>query len=922
MQEPSPFPELAQPLVPVTDRAGATLTFLFSDIEGSTRLEQAIGTRLYGELRERHRALLRAAFAAGGGEEQGTEGDSFFVVFRSARRAIGAALAAQRSLAAEPWPEEAPIRVRMGVHSGEARTHGGSLVGIDINRAARIAAAAHGGQVLVSDVTRSLVRDEALEGIAFRDLGSHRLKDLDEPERLHQLVADGLRSEFPPARTIDARPNNLPTQLTSFVGRMADRAAVGDLLALHRLVTLTGPGGTGKTRLSIEVAAAAVADFPDGVHFVSLDAVRDPGLVASQIAGTLGLTESGSRSARDLVVDWLARKTVLVVLDNFEQVVDAAPLVADLLRSVDGLKLLVTSRAALRISGEHEYPVSGLPAPPDLSGLSALERARLPMRDRDVGAEVLETYESVRLFIERARAVRPDFQVTNDNAPAVAAICAQLQGMPLAIELAAARVKVLTPDAILARLTHQLAALGAGSRDLPERQQTLRGAIAWSYEILDDGDRRLLERLSVFRGGIDLAAAEAVCGPPDELDRDVIDGISELADQSLLRVVEGGEARFQMLVSIREFAADLLASHGNADLVRRRFGAWFLELAEQARPRLAGSDQRRWLDRLEMEHDNLRAALDRAVADEDAESAIGLAFAMWRFWQMRGHLFEARRRLDAMASAPWSRRSPVLRARLMEALGGVCWWQADIPVMRAAYGEAAELWRADGNRAELANALYNLSFCFTVPVNPHDVGNNDPDGIGLASLQEALDLYRALGDERGQANVLWGIGNREYFLNDPQAGVVALAEALEIFRRVGDRTMEAWTLHMLGGSKLRLGDTETSRGHFGAALRLFHESGDAAGLTLVFDDLASQAASDNDPERAARLWGAARSLSASTGAGLASFVDQFLERFPGQTAKATLSPDEVTRLASEGAAMTIDQVVAYALEDSETSTAG
>jgi len=377
-----------------------------------------------------------------------------------------------------------------------------------------------------------------------------------------------------------------------------------------------------------------------------------------------------------------------------------------------------------------------------------------------------------------------------------------------------------------------------------------------------------------------------------------------------------------MLESIREFAADLLASHGEADLMRGRCGAWFMALAEQARPRLAGPDQRRWLDRLELEHDNLRAALDRAVADENAELAIGLAFALWRFWQMRGHLFEARRRLDTIATTPWSRRSPVLRARLMEALGGVCWWQADIPAMRAAYEEAVELWRADLDRAELANALYNYSFCFTVPVNPRDVGNTDPDGIGEASLREALDLYRALGDERGQANVLWGMGNREYFRNDPHAGVAALAEALEIFRRVDDRTMEAWTLHMLGSAKLRLGDTGTSRGLFGAALRLFNESGDAAGLTLVFDDLASQAASDGDPERAARLWGAARSLSASTGAGLASYVDQFLERFPEQTAKATLSPSEVTRLAGEGAAMTIDQVVAYALEESETSTAG
>ncbi len=920
MQEPSPFPDVVQPPAHVADPAGATLTFLFSDIEGSTRLEQAIGTRAYGEIRERHRSLLRAAFAACGGEEQGTEGDSFFVVFRSARSAIAAAVAAQRALAAEPWPGEAPVRVRMGVHSGEARTQGGSLVGIDINRAARIAAAAHGGQVLVSDVTRSLVRNEALEGITFRDLGSHRLKDLDQPERLHQLVADGLRGEFPPLRTVDARPNSLPARLTSFVGRETERAAVGGLLALHRLVTLTGPGGTGKTRLSIEVAAAVVDDFPDGVFFVPLDAVRDPGLVASQIAASLGLSEAGSRTARDLIVDWLARRTVLVVLDNFEQVVEAAPLVADLLRAVPGLKLIVTSRAALRISGEHEYPVPGLPAPPDLSGLSALERAQLPVRDREVGAEGLATYESVRLFIERATAVRPDFQVTNDNAPAVAAICARLRGMPLAIELAAARVKVLSPDAILTRLTHQLAALGAGSRDLPERQQTLRGAIAWSYEILDEGERRLLDRLSVFRGGIDLEAAEAVCGPAEEIGRDVVDGMGELADQSLLRVVEGREARFQMLESIREFTGETLASRGEADVVRGRFGAWFGGLAEQARPMLAGPDQRRWLDRLELEHDNLRAALDRAVAAEDAETAIGLAFALWRFWQMRGHLFEARRRLDAMAAAPWSRGSPVLRARLMEALGGVCWWQADILSMRAAYEEAVELWRADGSRAELANALYNYSFCFTV-ANPREApGNADPEGIGAASLREALDLYRALGDDRGQANVLWGMGNKAYFGMDPSGGIAEMTEALAIFRRVGDRTMEAWALHMLGASKLRMGDREASRPMIAAALRLFHESGDASGLTLVLDDHASQAAYDGDPERAARLWGAARSLTASTGVGLASYVEQFLDQFLRPTAQRMLSPEEVNRLAAEGAAMTIDEVVAYALEAAETST--
>ena len=918
MQEPSPFP-VTQPQTPpdgAMDRGRATLTFLFTDIEGSTRLEQAIGTAAYGALRERHRALLRAAFAAAGGEEQGTEGDSFFVVFRSARSALSAALAAQRSLAAEAWPENAPIRVRMGVHSGEAGTAGGSLVGIDINRAARIEAAAHGGQVLVSDAARSLVGANPPDGITFRDMGHHRLKDIAEPERLHQLVADGLRAEFPPVRSLDVRPNNLPAQLTSFVGREGEIGEVGRLLAQHRLVTLTGPGGTGKTRLSIQVATIAADDFPDGCWFVTLDAVRDPALVPAQIAAAIGLAEAGNRPTIDIVVEWLAGKTVLLVLDNFEQVIEAAPTVAVLLRAVPGLKLLVTSRAALRISGEHEYPVPGLPAPPDLEALSGLERAQLPMRARAVDVEELATYESVRLFIARATAVRPDFQVTNENAPAVAAICARLRGMPLAIELAAARVKLLAPEAILGRLSHQLAVLAAGSRDLPERQQTLRGAIAWSYDILDSAGQRLLERLSAFRGGIDLAAAEAVAGAGEGLGVDVLDGLTELADQSLLRVIDGVETRFVMLETIREFAAERLDVRGETGEIQRRLGAWFLALAERAAPELAGPDQRRWLDRLELENDNLRASLDGFVAAGDEASAIPLAFALWRFWQKRGHLTEARRRLDAMAAAPWSHRAPVRRARLMEALGGVCWWQADLPAMRPPYAEAVAIWRVEADPAELANALYNFSFCFAVPPSPDgQLLDADPDGLGHEALEEALALYREVGDERGQANVLWGIGNKRYFGRAPDAGAEYLEEARQIFKRVGDRTMEAWSLHMLGVGKLRLGEVEVARRCFGETLVAFSEMGDASGLTLVFDDFASLAAADGDPERAARMWGAARNLTKSTGAGLATFVDEFFEQvLRPRLSLTTLDPAEVTRLGSEGAAMTLDEVVAYALE--------
>ncbi len=901
--------------------SAGTLTFLFTDIEGSTRLEQALGTRAYGELRERHRALLREAFTAGDGAEQGTEGDSFFVVFRSARAAVAAAVAAQRALAAEPWPEGVDLRVRMGIHSGEPEMAGGSLVGIDINRAARIASAAHGGQVLVSDVTRALARSDAADGIGYRDLGSHRLKDLAELERLHQVSAGGLRDDFPPVRSLDMRPNTLPTQLTSFVGREAELADATRLLAGSRLLTLTGPGGTGKTRLAIRVASAVADDFPDGVFFVPLDALRDPGLVPSQIASAMGVSEAGGRPAEQLLSDWLATRSVLAVLDNFEQVVDAGPSVAALLRSAPDLKVIATSRAPLRVSGEHEYPVPGLPAPPDFAALSGLERARLPLREREVELDALAAYESVRLFVARATAVRPDFAVTNENAPAVAAICARLRGMPLAIELAAARVRLLSPEAILARLNDQLGALGGGSRDLPERQQTLRGAIAWSYELLDQGHARLFERISVFRGGIDLTAAEEVCRAPD-IGHDVLDGLSELADQSLVRVLEGSEPRFAMLETIREYAAERLDARPEAADVRRRFRAWFLALAEQAAPRLLGSDQRIWLDRLELEHDNLRAAIERAATDEDADTAIRIAFALWRFWQMRGHVNEARRRLDALAAAPWSRAEPRLRARLAEALGGICWWQADIAAMRGPYAEAVELWRASGDRRELANALYNYSFSFSFQGEGGTMLMDvDPEGEGEATLAEALALYRELGDEQGEANVLWGMGNLHYFKAELGASAAEFEAALPIHRRLGNQTMVAWSLHMLGSAHLQTGAVEAARTMLTEALQLFHASGDAAGITLALDDFASLAAADGDAERALRIWGAARSLSTTTGTGLASFVDEAHDQYRRPSARGLLEPEAADRLAREGAAMTLDEVVGYALGGSAPGAA-
>jgi predicted ATPase/class 3 adenylate cyclase len=900
----------------VVETQPGTLTFLFSDIEGSTRLLDELGREAYTRILERQAALQRMAFEAHGGREEGTEGDSFFVIFDSAKEALLAAIEGQRALAAEPWPPGVEVNVRMGLHAGEASGSAAGLVGLDINRAARIAAAAHGGQIVVSDAVRSLVTPSLNPGVSLRGLGRHRLKDLREPQPLCQVVAEGLRVEFPPLRSLDARPNNLPTQLTSFVGREHELAAAGRLLEENRLVTMTGPGGTGKTRLSLQVAANAAERYPDGIFFVALETVREPPLVMSRIAAAIGLAESGARSLDEVVREWLAGKHVLLVLDNFEQVLGAGPVLAELLRDVPSVSALVTSRAALRVSGEQEFPVPGLPTPPDLSQLTSLELAGLSLAERTIDAATLSTFESVRLFIARATSVRPDFRVTNENAPAVAAIAAQLHGMPLAIELAAARIKLFSPEALRARLEDQLGLLSAGARDLPERQQTLRGAIAWSYELLEDGQRRLLDRLSVFEGGIDVSAAESVCGPAGEVGGDVLDGLVGLADQSLIRSLDtDGEPRFEMLETIRAYAAEMLASRGEADAVAERHAAWFLALAQHLAPELSGADQRAHLDHLEREHDNIRAILDRATARGDGALAIDLAFAVWRFWQKRGYLSEARRRLAAMVAAPWSRADPERRARVLEAFGGVCWWQADIKAMRGAYQEAAEIWRSLDNKPELANALYNYSFAFSVPDDPNAaIGQTDPDGLGRAALQEARQLYEELGDVRGVANVRWGIGNSKYFGDVEDAGVSDFRAALVGFREVGDRTMEAWALHMLGGALLREGKVDESRPYLRHALRHFYDAGDASGMALVIDDLSSHALGDGDPQRAARLWGAARALTAATGADLAGFTDGWIELKVRPNVRTALDPAELERGAREGAAMPLDEAVAYALE--------
>ena len=887
------------------------MTFLFTDIEGSTKLAQSLPIASWTALLARHREILRAAIRDAGGHEEKTEGDGFFAVFRQVGDAVAAVVGAQRQLAAEPWPDGAEVRVRMGLHTGEgALDADGEYIGADVHRAARIAAAGNGGQVLLSETASDRVSGNLPAGVALRGLGQHRLKDL-RPERICQLDIDGLQIEFPPIRSLDSRPNNLPTQLTSFVGREAELKEAEELLAATRLLTLTGPGGTGKTRLSLQLAASVAHEYDDGTWFVALEPVRDAALVASRIATTFGLAETAAKSPRDQLVEWLAERKVLLVLDNFEQVIEAAPVVADLLRAAPRLRIIATSRAALRVSGEQEYPVPGLPVPVDLLAMSDLEKLNLTREERAVAADSVTQYEAVRLFVARAVAVRPDFQVTNENAPAVAAISARLHGMPLAIELAAARIKLLTPDAILARLEKQLGVLAAGSRDLPERQQTLRGAIAWSYDLLGEGERRLLWRLAAFSGGFDVEGAEAVCGPSDEIGEDVLDGIMSLTDQSLVKAEEiESVSRFRQLDTIHEFAAEHLTASSEQPEIERRHGAYFLALAERAAPQLSGAVQRRWLGVLERDHDNIRAAMDRAVAAADADTAIRIGFAMWRYWQKRGHLREAKLRLEAIAQQPWSRDNPVLRARLMEALGGVGWWMGDRDTLASSYDEALAIWQSIGDRREIANALYNHSFEYAVNL---DVLEGDPEGAGMREQEQALGIYRELGDQQGEANVLWGLGNYLYFRGGPGAGIPRFEEALAIFQRIGDRTMEAWALHMLGSSRVRIGAVDEGEHEIEDALRLFHASGDVAGITLAIDDLASIAVARGDLPRAARLWGAARALSSAGGILLADLVDEQFEVYARPNARNAMAPEELEKYAREGRLMSVDETVAYAL---------
>jgi predicted ATPase/class 3 adenylate cyclase len=850
------------------ERPTGTVTFLFTDIEGSTRLVARVGDAAYEALLATERRLVLDAAEAAGGVPFGSEGDAHFVAFGSASAAVRGAVAAQLALATYPWPDGESIRVRMGIHAGEVRLVDGDYVGFEVHRAARVAAAAHGGQVLVSGPARSIAGDPGGE-ITLRDLGEHQLKDVATPERLFQAEGPGLRTAFPPLRASATVSGNLPVQLTSFVGRR-EVAEAGALLGRTRLLTLTGPGGTGKTRLSLALAASNEERYSDGAWFVPLAAIAEPGLVASAIAGALGLL-SANVPPEDRISDHLRDRTTLLVLDNFEQVIEGAPFVGDLLRAAPGLTVIASSRAPLRVAGEQEFPVPPLGLP--------------PAGTRDAGA--VAASEAGRLFAERAAAVRPGFAVTPDNAADVAETVRRLDGLPLAIELAAARVRLFPPAALVRRLEDRLGLLSGGARDLPDRQRTLRGAIDWSHDLLGPAERRLFARLSVFAGGGPLELVERVCGLPggapdgagDALDgagddpgggHDVADTLERLAEQSLVRVGDDphDDVRFTMLETIREYAAGRLDERGETRLLRDRHAAAVLAFVNAAAA--DGEGRGAWLDRLDDEHDNIRAALDHLVATDDTASAAALVFGAWRFWHMRGHVAEGRRRIDRVLAMPgWTDAPSLDRLRALEAAGGLAYWAGEMSEAGTHYARAATEARRMGDDREIANALYNHWF-----TRRPTTGVEDWASLLAADdrqlLDEALDIWTRLGDEDGVARALWGLGEHYAYRGNHAAAEDATTRALAIFDRRGDRFWIAWTRFTRSFARALGADVAGSAADIGVCLREFRESRDVSGLVLSLSAMSSLLVLAGRPADAYAVGAAAERAIAETGLHIAS----------------------------------------------------
>jgi predicted ATPase/class 3 adenylate cyclase len=881
-----------------------TLTFLFSDIEGSTRLVESLGTASYRELLELHQRLLRSAFGAAGGIERSTEGDSFFVVFRDAPSAVSAAVGAQRALAAATWPGGEPVRVRMGLHTGEGVAGGDDYVGLDVHRAARIAAAAHGGQVIVSASTHALAQPALPADVELVDLGEHRLRGVSGTERLYQLAIAGLPSAFPPPRTESVSAVHLPPRLTSFVGRDAELAALADRVTASRLVTLTGPGGAGKTSLATESARAIADRFGDGAWFVGLDAISDPDLVAPAIVSALGLREAGDRPAEEQLRDNLAHRELLLVLDNFEQVLPASHLVAAILIAAPAVRVLATSRAPLHLAAEQVYPVSPLPVPPAVESIEAAG----PSVD-SAALDVLLAIPSVRLFVDRAQQVLPSFRLTPENAPAVADICARLDGLPLGIELAAARIPLLGARGVADRLARHLALPATPAPDAPARQRTLQQTIAWSHDLLNPAAGKLFARLSIFSGGWRLDEADAICGPATELGGEVLDLLAELADQSLVVTREDavGDIRYEMLETIRVFAADQLAATGDRTELDRRHAQTYLALAEASAPGIRRRNRVATLHRIGPERDNFRAAARWAVASDAAETALRLGTALVELrgappWGVGAGLAEARTTILAALAVRGAEIPTLARMRALEAAGTAFYYVGDNERARGFYDAQLEVAEEIGDRQGVADGMFNLAWTKDWSDEPVEADRY---------FDRVSDAYRGTGDERGLARVSFIRGQVLLRAGQVESAIEVLRAALERYRELDDIPYLSMTAGALGQAHLLLGDRDAAIHWFiEGVFRISREIGDEVAITLTLPAAAMAAIERGRPEVGTMIMGAHEALSRTYGVRPPVVLQLVFQAWdPFERARAILDRVDFETALERGRRMRLEEVV-------------